>query len=102
MVPYGGISSAAAQSRDMLDAALGTLLTTASKYDALRSDDAADDVLINLSGIALSAGQTSQREHLPGRYHASTMPATWQSGAAHDLFLACHCQPAARRIHRPL
>jgi hypothetical protein len=45
----------------MLDAALGTLLTTASKDGALRSDVAADDVLINLSGIALSAGQPSQR-----------------------------------------
>ncbi len=51
-----------AQSRTMLDDALDTLLTAAVKDGTVRSDVAADDVLINLSGIAIAAGQPTQRD----------------------------------------
>jgi len=51
-----------AQSRGMLDDALDTLLTAAVKDGTVRSDVAADDVLINLSGIAIAAGQPAQRD----------------------------------------
>jgi AcrR family transcriptional regulator len=51
-----------AHSRSMLDDALDTLLAAAVKDGTVRSDVAADDLLINLSGIAIAAGEPSQRE----------------------------------------
>jgi AcrR family transcriptional regulator len=50
-----------ARSRSMLDEALDILLAAAVKDGTVRSDVAADDVLINLSGIAIAAGQPAQR-----------------------------------------
>ncbi len=51
-----------AHSRSMLDEALATLLAAAVKDGAVRDDVAADDLLINLSGIAIAAGEPSQRD----------------------------------------
>ncbi|MGC4755469.1 TetR/AcrR family transcriptional regulator [Micromonospora trifolii] len=51
-----------AKSREMLDNALEQLLAAGSANGSLRADIPADDVLINLSGIAIAAGQESQRE----------------------------------------
>jgi AcrR family transcriptional regulator len=51
-----------AHSRDRLDAALGTLLSSAAAAGATREGIPADDVLLSLSGIALAAGRPEQRE----------------------------------------
>jgi AcrR family transcriptional regulator len=51
-----------AESRDMLNTVLQQMLTAGAEAGALRGDIPADDVLIGLSGIALAAGEPSQRE----------------------------------------
>jgi AcrR family transcriptional regulator len=51
-----------AESRDLLDRALDQLLTAAAADGAIRADIAPDDVLVSLSGIAIAAGETGQRE----------------------------------------
>jgi len=51
-----------AQSRDRLVTALEALLQATAAAGDIRTDVCADDVLIGLSGVALAAGQPSQRE----------------------------------------
>jgi hypothetical protein len=50
-----------AQSRDLLNAAIQELLDAAVTRDGARDDIPADDILISLAGIALAAGESSQR-----------------------------------------
>lgn len=50
-----------ARSRELLDDAVEHLLNAAAKTGEFRSDVEADDVLIGLSGIALAAGEPTQR-----------------------------------------
>jgi AcrR family transcriptional regulator len=70
-----------ARSRDMLNDALGLFLTAGIADSSLRDDIPADDVLINLSGIALAAGAPDQRA---------------QAGRLLDLLLdALHPRPVA-------
>jgi AcrR family transcriptional regulator len=51
-----------AQSRDRLVTSVEALLEAAVAAGAIRTDVKADDVLTGLSGVALAAGQPSQRE----------------------------------------
>jgi AcrR family transcriptional regulator len=51
-----------AHSRDLLGTALKKLLDAAGAVRAFRTDIDADDVLISLSGVALAAGEPTQRE----------------------------------------
>jgi AcrR family transcriptional regulator len=51
-----------AESRDRLDSAVGALLDATAATGAIRADVEPDDVLINLSGTALAAGEPSQRD----------------------------------------
>lgn len=51
-----------AESRELLDRALEQLLGAAVADDAIRDDISADDVLINLSGIAIAALETGERQ----------------------------------------
>lgn len=51
-----------AQSRDLLNSAITRLLDANTAAGNLRSDVAADDILINVSGIALAAGGPDQRD----------------------------------------
>ncbi|TDK24494.1 TetR/AcrR family transcriptional regulator [Arthrobacter crusticola] len=50
-----------AESRDLLNAAIQELLDAAVAREGARSDIPADDILISLAGIALAAGESSQR-----------------------------------------
>ncbi|WP_159617486.1 TetR/AcrR family transcriptional regulator [Arthrobacter zhaoguopingii] len=50
-----------AESRDLLNAAIQELLDAAVEQDGARSEIPADDVLISLAGIALAAGESTQR-----------------------------------------
>ncbi|PZG14097.1 TetR/AcrR family transcriptional regulator [Nonomuraea aridisoli] len=51
-----------AQSRTLLDEAVGRLLAAAQEAGEIRADADAHDVLISLSGIALAAGAPERRE----------------------------------------
>jgi AcrR family transcriptional regulator len=51
-----------AESRELLDRALEQLLGAAVADGAIRDDIPADDVLINLSGIAIAALETGERD----------------------------------------
>jgi AcrR family transcriptional regulator len=50
-----------AQSRGLLVSSIDSLLQAAAAAGAVRSDVAADDVLVSLSGVALAAGEPARR-----------------------------------------
>jgi AcrR family transcriptional regulator len=68
-----------AESRDRLNAAIQELLDAAVAQGGARSDVAADDILIGLAGIALAAGEASQRAQA-GRLMDLLMDALYSSG----------------------
>jgi hypothetical protein len=51
-----------AHSRELLVAAITTLLSAGARAETIRSDVAAVDVLTSLSGISLAASEPAQRE----------------------------------------
>jgi AcrR family transcriptional regulator len=53
-----------AQSRDLLLAAIGTLLAAGVEAGTVRSDVSAGDVMLSLSGISLAVGDPSNRDQI--------------------------------------